>query len=173
MSGLLLMGVWAVWLIVAFACATVVGAFFKTKWLRFAVSILVFMAMLPLPVADELLAKPAFDKLCEEGTKLKFDPEKIRGKTIYLLEGVPASFKVGSLSGTMVPWRYADTTTKEVLISYGTYGLKGGVLIRMLGISETSAPLAIRNSCAPVEGGWQKPFLERNQLTYVEREDVK
>jgi len=173
MSGLLLMGVLAVWLVIAFVCATLAGALFKTKWLRIAVSILLFAAMLPLPVADELLAKPAFDKLCDEGTRLKFDPKKVRGKTIYLLEAQPESFKVGSLSGTLVPWRYADATTREVLISYGTYELKGGVLIRLLGISETSAPLAMRDSCAPAEEPWQAAFFVRNQFTYVERKDVK
>jgi|GEM_PF-6765605 len=173
MSGLLLMGVLAVWLVIAFVCATLVGALFKTKWLRIAVSILLFAAMLPLPVADELLAKPAFDKLCDEGTRLKFDPEKIRGKTMAFKEMSQPSISVGGLSGYTIPWRLVDARTSDELISYNTFYLKGGVLIRTLGISDSNAPLTMSGYCGPSEHPSQANFRARWNLQLIDSKDVK
>lgn len=77
------------------------------------------------------------------------------------------------LSGYYTPSRYLDATTKEELISFNSYFLKGGVLIRTLGISETTAPLMIESNCGPAEEPWQKTFLDRYELVKSERKDIE
>ena len=56
----------------------------KRAYVRYMVFAAIVSILVPLPVADELMAAPQFRRLCEEGTKLKFDPEKVKGKTIFL-----------------------------------------------------------------------------------------
>ncbi len=86
MTGLLLLGVIGIWLVIIVFAVTRLARLFKTVWIRNVVVALASVAMFLLRVADELITAPQFNKLCEEGTKLKFDPEKIRGKTIFLAD---------------------------------------------------------------------------------------
>ena len=173
MSGLLLLGVLGIWLVIVI---------FTVKWLIHRLKpsafniifvVMVTIVMLVLPVADELISAPLFYKLCEEGTKLKFDPEKIRGRTIFLAENPQPRITVGLLNGYYIPWEYADAVTKEKLITSKSYHVNGGLFIRALGISETNAPLTMPSYCASPEKPWQKSFLIKYDLKYIEREDVK
>lgn len=173
MSGLLLIGVFGIWIAIVFFLMRGLRRLLKPGAVRVVAVTTATTALLVLPVADELISAPQFQKLCKEGTKLKFDPEKIRGKTIFLAENPQPPIDVGLLRGHYIPWHYLDTTTKEKLITFNSYHLKGGLFIRMLGISETNAPLTMRSYCAPQEKVWQKSFLNRYDLKYVERRDVK
>ena len=173
MSGLLLFGVIGIWIAFVVFVAKWLAGRFKPGAVRNIVVALATALMLALPVADELISAPQFHRLCEEGTKLKFDPEKIRGRTIFLAENPQPDITIGLLQGYYTPWHYLDATTKEKLITYNTYNLKGGFLIRTLGISETNAPLTIRSSCGPQEMAWQKNFLIRYDLKRIQREELK
>ena len=173
MSGLLLLGVLGIWLLIVVWIALKLTKSIKQNWLRIVVFCATVVLLFPLIVADELITAPQFAKLCEEGTKLKFDPEKIRGKTIFLDENPQPEISVGMLKGYYIPWRYLDMTTKETLISYNSYHLKGGFLIRLLGISETTAPLTMRSYCSSKEEPWQKKFLSQHYMKYIERKEVK
>ncbi len=173
MSGLLLLGVIGIWVAVVVFVAKRLSHLFKPGAVRNIVVAIASAVMLALPVADELVSAPRFHRLCEEGTKLKFDPLKIRGKTIFLAENPQPKITVSLLSGYYIPWHYLDAMTKEVLITSNSYHIKGGILIRMLGISETNAPLTFRGYCSSSEKVWQKTFLSRHDLKYIERKDVK
>lgn len=173
MSGLLLLGVLGVWVVIVIFLARRLARFFKPGAVRNIVVALASVVMLALPVADELVSAPLFYKLCEEGTKLKFDPKKIRGKTIFLADNPQPRIQVGLLRGYYIPWNYVDATTKEELITSNSYHVTGGILIRTLGISATNAPLTMRSYCASSEEPWQKSFLTRYDIKYVERKGVK
>ena len=175
MTGFLLLGVIAIWLAIIVFVARLVWRRMKPGVLRGLACALVVAVMIPLPVADELLSKGEFERLCAEGTKLRFDPEKIRGRTIFLAESPypRPTLSVGMLTGYYTPSQYLDATTKETLISYNSYDIKGGFLIRSLGISETTAPLMMESFCSPPEKPWQKTFLNRYELSRIERKDVK
>ncbi|MEO8384987.1 MAG: hypothetical protein ABI583_07090 [Betaproteobacteria bacterium] len=175
MSGLLLLGVLGIWIAIVILLARWLGNLAKSRGLRFdVVFVITALVLLPLPVADELITAPQFSKLCEEGTKLKFDPEKIRGRTVYFVaENPPPSLSIGLLHGYSLHWRYLDAATKEELIASNSYHLKGGFLIRMLGISERDAPLTMRSYCAPKEEASQKSFLNRYDMKYIEQKDIK
>ena len=175
MSGLLLFGVLGIWLIIVVWIALKLTKSIKQNWLRIVVFCATVVLLFPLIVADELITAPQFAKLCEEGAKLKFDPERIRGKTIFLAQGPSPKprFTVGFLEGYYIPWRYHDATTKEELISENIYVIKGGAFIRALGISETTAPLLMPSSCGSPEHPTQKIFLDRYNMKFIEQKDIK
>ena len=93
--------------------------------------------LLPVPVCDELIAAPQFRRLCAVGTRIEFDPSTIRGKTIYstVNQSPNPRVTVGTLHGYYIPWRYYDATTKDLVVSYKTYDIRGGLLVRSLGFS--------------------------------------
>ena len=173
MTGLFLIAVVVLWAWIAVFIARALTIRVKRALVRRLGATILALVLLPLPVADELIAAPQFRSLCEDGTKLKFNPDRIRGRTIFLAHDPQPDISVGLLRGYYIPSRYLDATTNEVLITTNSYHLKGGLLIRMLGISEKTAPLTMPRYCASPEEPWQPHFLKRYELTYVERRDVK
>jgi hypothetical protein len=173
MTGLLLLGVIGIWMVIVILLVIRLGKFFKKAWLRYLVSALAITVLLPVPVMDELITAPQFEKLCVENAKLKFDPERIRGRTVFLADDPQPDLSIGLLKGYYIQGRYLDATTREQLVVASSYHLKGGIFIRTLGISETNAPLTMRSYCAPKEKVWQKSFLDRYNLKYVERESIE
>ena len=170
MTGLFLIAVVVVWAWIAVFIARALTIRVKRALVRRLGATILALVLLPLPVADELIAAPQFRTLCEDGTKVKFDPLTIRGKTIFSnVNPTPdPRITVGTLHGYYVPWRYYDAATKELVISYRTYYIKGGLLIRLLGISEKQAPLTFEGSCAPVEHDKWLQFLKINQLSEID-----
>ena len=173
MSGLFLLLVLGLWLALVVGIARALTKSIKHDVLRWGALMAAIACLFPLIVIDEIITAPQFAKLCEEGTKLKFDPEKIRGRMIFLDENPQPEISVGMLKGYYIPWRYLDATTKETLISYNSYHIKGGFLIRMLGISETTAPLTMESYCSVNEKPTQKSFLDRYKLKRIDQKDIK
>ena len=173
MSGLLLLGVIGIWVVIVIFTVRWLAHRLKPSAVNIIFVVMVTVVMLVLPVADELISAPQFYKLCEEGTKLKFDPEKIRGRTIFFAKNLQPDISIGLLHGYYIPWRLLDTTTKEELISYNSYYVNGGILIRTLQISATNAPLTMRSYCSAHEHPEQPSFLKRYDLKYVDRKEIK
>ncbi len=173
MTGLLLLSIIGVWIAIVVFAMRRLARLFNAGWSRNVVVTFASVLMFLLPVADELLSRPAFDKLCEEHAKLKFDPQKIRGKTIFLADDPQPQIDVGFLNGYFIQGRYLDVTTKEVLVEARSYYIKGGFFIRMLGISEKDHPLTMRAYCASTEEPWQKSFLERYDVKRIQRKEIK
>lgn len=175
MTGLFLIAVLGIWCGIAIFIARVLTIKVKNAWARRLGATILVLVLLPLPVADELIAAPQFRALCEEGTKLEFDPLTIRGKTIFSKANPTPDprITVGTLHGYYIPWRYYDAATKELVISYRTYDIKGGLLIRLLGISEKTAPLTFTGYCGPVEHKKWLQFLKLNQLSEIDLRERK
>ena len=153
MTGLLvlaLLGLWT-WLVYKFS-RWIGGQVRGGRW-RWPIAALVFAALLPLPVIDELIARPQIEALCREGAVFKIDEEKIKGRRVKY-SGEPANERV---SGVAVPVTYLkgvlrDEETGQKLASHGSYTVKGGALVRAMGFSESNSPLFVRSGCAPNEG---------------------
>ncbi|MCA3028094.1 MAG: hypothetical protein ING66_05780 [Rhodocyclaceae bacterium] len=169
MSGFLFLGLLVLWVyvvvrVVRFALARISNK----KWhVPTAIALSAFLML--LPVMDELLSRPAFNKLCAEGTKLKFDAEKLRGKTVYSVDAEQPDILVGVIPGYVVPSRYADVTTGELLISTNSYTLRGGLLMRSFGLPEWNKPLTMDGFCRPTVRPYHTEFAKQYQLTYRER----
>lgn len=173
MTGLLLLGVLAVWAWIAIFIARALTMRVKRDLPRRLGAAIFALALLPMPVYDELIAAPKFKKLCEEGTQLKFDPKVIHNMTVYRK---PAKFpfpefQLAGLVGYYIEAVYTDQPDGNPVISSRSYSIKGGILIRVLGISQTTAPLTFIGSCRPLEVPYQQSFLARHKLTIIETKD--
>lgn len=153
MIGLLFFGVVGLWIWGVFRISRWSGGRVAGGRWRWPIAALVFAVMLPLPVLDELIARPQIETLCREGAVFKIDEQKIKGRRVkYSAEplnermpgtAIPVSFTRGVLR---------DAETAEGLGSFGWYTVKGGILIRVMGASESNSPLFARSGCAPSEG---------------------
>lgn len=173
MSGLLLLGVIGIWIVIVVFVTKWLARLLKPGAVRNVVVTMTFAVLLLLPVIDELIAAPQFRALCEEGTKLKFDPTVINGMTVYRQSSkFPfPEFRILGLVGYYIETIYTDQPKGMPVISSKSYSIKGGILIRTLGISETTAPLIFKGSCRPLEVPYQQPFLAQHKLTIIEIKD--
>lgn len=153
MTGLFLLVVVLAWL---------VAVVFLTNWLmkrlsikpkpvRAAMAMMMFVVLLPLPVADEIVGGFQYRALCEKNAVLRIDETKAEGRTVKVV--IDPSNEI--LPGTAITiyhshMSFVDLNTSEEIASYDSYVAKGGWFIRMLGISEKNAPLTIGlPGCSP------------------------
>ena len=130
-----------------------------TRWLLRRVSsrilhhflaIIVFVTLLVLPVADEIIGGFQLRALCEKVAASKMDGQKIAGKTVRSV--IEPSNK--DLEGTAIRIYYShvsyrDIDTNEELANYSDYVSKGGWLIRTLSTDNNITPLTIHpSSCS-------------------------
>lgn len=146
MTGLFLIVVVFAWL---------VAVVFLTSWLmkrvsimqkpvRMAVALLIFVLLLPLPVADEIIGGYQFRELCRQGAVLRIDAEKAKGRTVKVV--IEPSNEILPRTAITIyhsHLSFQDFKTGEEIASYDTYVAKGGWFIRMLGISGGNAPITI------------------------------
>ncbi len=151
MAGLIVLGVIGLWIWGVFKFSRWVGGQVAGGRWRGPIAAIVFAVLLPLPVIDELIARPQVEALCREGAVLKIDEQRIKGQRVrYSAEPLNAG-----VSGTAVPVTYTKSLwrseqTGDELASRGSYTVKGGFLVRGIGFSESNSPMFVRSHCAPV-----------------------
>ena len=166
MTGLLLLTVFVCWILSLGWFIKIIGTLLPTsKWNKF-VKLLVFSLLLPLPLIDEIIAKPKFEALCRDKAVITVDANKAKGHTVYLMPT-----RLEDVRGLPIPiqvqrWLYADVQSREVLVSSNSFQATGGWLIRLLGISETNAPLTFNGYCHPED---DRPLFKQLNIQYVER----
>jgi len=162
-TGFLLIGVLIAWLAVAIALARAFTRGIKAGARRAAAGVVVFALLLPLPVVDEIIGGFQLRAFCREGAVARYDEEKLRGRTVRMrLEpnpGVPSVMQTPTRRvGALIPIEeqteeWIDVATGEVLLSQKAYTARGGLLIRMLGISNDDSPLTIDPRWCGVNAG--------------------
>jgi hypothetical protein len=135
------------WVVLCAWTAHKVGALFTDSTLRVELKAVVFVALLPLPVIDELIAKPQFDQLCAQRAVLAVHAADLRGHRVYLTEIPPEP-----VTGLLVPVQstkrvYADERTRQPLVTSSMLRAQGGKLARALGIGDT--PITFDGHCGP------------------------
>ncbi len=140
------------WVLLCAWTAHKVGALFTDSTLRIELSAVVFVAFLPLPVIDELIAKPQFDQLCAQRAVIAVDMADLRGRPVYLTE-IPPEPVPGLLVPVQVSKRvYADDRTRQPVVTLSVLSAQGGKLARALGIGGT--PITFGGHCDP--GDWRE-----------------
>ena len=148
MAGLILLGVIGLWIWGVFKFSRWVGRQVVGGRWRWPITALVFAALLPLPVIDEIVGGVQFRKLCRERAVLKVDQEKIRGRTVRE-QYAQSDLATGPISVLQSDHRFVDVSTGEELASYLWLRARGGLLARLL--TESGNPLVIDNfECQPV-----------------------
>ncbi|MES2483696.1 MAG: hypothetical protein V4609_17050 [Pseudomonadota bacterium] len=152
MSTMALAAVLLVWVVLCAWTAHKIGALFTDSTLRIELKALVFVALLPLPVIDELIAKPQFDQLCAQRAVPAVNAAELRGRPVYLTE-IPPEPVPGLLVPVQVSKRvYADERTRQPLLTFSVLSAQGGKLARALGIGGT--PITFDGHCGPQH--WQE-----------------
>ena len=148
MTFFLLLFLAALWIAAAYRIARIATRILPASGWRALVGVLLFLVLLPLPLADEIVGKVQFERLCEEDATIHVDRAKAAGRTVYLAD-LPSSEASGTWVRIVVkPWHYLDAKTNEVVISYNVLWASGGRVIRTLG-DTGGAPLTFRGYCQP------------------------
>lgn len=172
MTGLLLIGVIAVWfVIVRWLVRKVESVLPKPPW-RKVTQIVLFAVLLPLPLIDEIVGGWQFARLCKAHDTLQLDREKARGKTVYFA-GIE-DFRIDGfwIPVTQRPKHFLDATTNEPILSYERFLATGGVLIRSLGISEGNVPLTFPSYCEPGGLVQYNDLFKELGIKLIERKDT-
>lgn len=157
MTGIFLIFVLIVWfLFVRWLTIFAVGRI-ENKILHSLIRILLFSGLMVLPLADELVGRAQFKALCEKSQQVYINMDKTRSRTVTILDPVSGklilherSIQNVALPMTEKVFFWSDVKTGELIISYKRLDVRGGLLIRSLGISETNSPLLIgKASCMP------------------------
>jgi hypothetical protein len=151
MTGLLLIGVAALWFWFAIWFGQKIGSLLPDRPWRMLVQLALIALLIPLPLIDEIVGGWQFRKLCRKHDAIRLDRENIKNSVIYSA-AQPASY----VDGTWVPvrkqtWSYKFKKTGLMAMQYDSFHAKGGWLISTLRISEGNAPLLFRDSCFPNE----------------------
>ncbi|MBG9387542.1 hypothetical protein [Caenimonas aquaedulcis] len=165
--GLYLLLLSAIWLVAAFFVSLLVTKpLAGTPW-RMSVAIILYPALLLLPLIDEFIGGWQFEQLCKKNTAVSVDRTKAAGRTVYLAEAAETEIHGPWVRVVRKPWVFADVKNAEPLVSYVTLVADGGRLSRL--VSEGGTPLTFKGSCEP--GGRVDPvaLLSQLQLTQVQR----
>lgn len=116
---------------------------------RLDLRLVIFMALAPLLLADEILGRVQFDELCRERAVLTLHASRLPGRWVEV-----ASLPPENVPGHLLPvreqrWVYTDTETREPLLSFSILQAQGGRLVRMLGWPRDAPPLSFAGRCAP------------------------
>lgn len=151
MTGLLLIVVVGLWL---WACVALTRALMPRlpaqPW-RSLIGLVVFVALLVAPVADEIVGGFQFRALCEKNAVFRMGVERPEGRSTKVLlkpsnETVPGTAITIYHTGI----EYTDVQSGELVVQFDEYVAKGGLFIRALGISESNSPITMgSHACSP------------------------
>ena len=164
MLGIYILFLAMVWLGVAIGLVLLVTKILPERWWRDPLRVLLILAVLPLPIVDDVFGGMQFKQLCKENSAIHVDRATAEGRTVYLADVSPRK-----LSGTWVPvtlteWRYVDAKTGKTVLSYNTLTAGPG-LFRLAG-----APLTFKGYCAPGGSrGVANDLLKQLHITVIKR----
>jgi hypothetical protein len=131
------------------------------KWLQ----VLLVAVLMPLPLIDEIVGGRQFAALCEKNV-VKVNAGSARGRTVYLEYAVDLPVKGTWVPVWVLPYRYLDLTTGELVVSYDHLRAEGGVLFP--GFDSGPDPLTFNGKCKP-PGVFDRDFFSRLGITEVKR----
>ena len=153
MAGIRFLLVVGTWLVIAGFLTRFLTRGIKSDFRRVLAGTGTFLALLALPMADEIIGGFQFRALCREGAVPEYDEAKARGRTVDMRQiphpevknvmTTPSRKVFAPIPVTEKTIDWFDVSTKDVGVSYKAYSAKSGWLIRALGISNNDSPLTI------------------------------
>ncbi|WP_048441571.1 hypothetical protein [Caenimonas sp. SL110] len=169
MTGLFLLLLATLWFAITIAAAVALTSRLKHRPSRVALAMAVFGLLLPLPLLDELTAKPFFDTLCEEQAVLVLDSPKTDRQRVWFDSGVRTNTSIGLLDSVVYRKQYVEIETGRLVYHYATVTATGGWLVRLLQLSESNSPLTFGSTCAPPELSNLNVWLAKHGITELPR----
>src|SRR5438128_63908 len=134
MSGLLLLGVIALWVAAVRWLARKLATFLPDKpWRRFVQGGLAVL-LIPLPLVDEIVAASKFQSLCKEKSAVIVDVPNPRGRTVWFDAGERTQMTLGGIRIVEARSNYIDPKSHELIYHYFRLEADGGWLVRRLRI---------------------------------------
>ena len=150
MLGLFLIFCIAVWLFLAYGLIRFVTSKVPPKPWRVPLRAGLYVALLPLPVLDEIVGAVQFNRICQENSTITVDRTKAAGRTVYRRRLPNIAVEGTWIPMVITPWRFHDVTTQELVVSYNTVDAFGGRLIYVFPLWEGRKPLILSKSyCQP------------------------
>jgi hypothetical protein len=150
MEGLFFLGVVLVWVVLCAWLARRIWRLLPDRPWRSRLTFLIFVALVPMLVIDEIVAAPQFARLCREQARLVLDDPAPSGKTVWFGKGTHEVVSIWPLRATVSGYHYVDVKSSLPTYHYHDVQAKGGFFIRTLGIAHSS-PLVFGRSCGPPE----------------------
>jgi putative copper export protein len=165
MTGLLFLGVVALWFFAAKWLAQRIGNLLPDRPWRVVAKVLIFALLLPLPLIDEIVGGWQFNRLCEANV-VRVNKETARGKTVYV--SISSSIKLPAtwINVRKMSFSYIDRHTGEVVAAFDQLHAEGGHLFP--GFDSGHDPLTFKGECHP-PGAFDKGFAASLGLTEVEK----
>lgn len=167
MTGIYLLCVAAIWLAAVIWLSKIITQKLPMTTWRIPVAMLIFAALLPLPLIDEIVGGRQFERLCKDNSTIQVDRSTAVGTTVYFVPQTDVEIKGTWVRVVLQPRQFVDATTGTLVFSYSTLLAEGGRFIRMLGISEGGMPLTFNGSCRPKES--PKDLLKSLDITALDR----
>lgn len=164
MSGLFLIGVVLLWFVTVISIALILASKLKPFWIKPFVAVLVMAVLVPLPVVDEIIGKHQLKALCEKNGPKEIEFARLKNSILIVRPDSHFTVNDQILPTMGRKTIFIDKTSSKKVISFTDYDIEGGVLIHVLGISETSSPLTFSGGC------FNEPFqswLDRYQIKLV------
>jgi hypothetical protein len=172
MTGILLLFVVAIWFAIVLWLTRIIAKKLPDKWWATPIVVLVFCALLPLPLADEIVGGRQFEQLCKENSTIQIDRTTAVGKTVYPAKTLDVDIKGTWVGVALQPRRLVDATTGESIVSFNDLIASGGWFIRALGISEGGVPLTFKGWCQPGDQHAVEKLLKELNITLIRRPDT-
>ena len=164
MFGLILSGLVSIWLALSMVIAAWLGKFLPKKPWRIPLIVLIFFGVFLLPVADELIAWPAMNRLCAQVAQYEYDERLARGRTVRSTVSVGSRETITLFPGIDVLKLRADkldANTGERVFSWYQITTNGG----KIGVPSSSGeryPVILPQKCSVVGGYAERAKLFRD-----------
>jgi hypothetical protein len=169
MTGLYLLVVAGIWLAIVLGVSRLVTTKLSTPRWRDPIRVLTVVALLALPLIDEIVGGQQFEQLCEENSTIQVDRATARGKTVYFTPQPDREIKGTWVRIVLQPRRFVDATTGDTVISFNDLVAEGGRFIRTLGISEGGVPLTFKGWCHPGDQFTLRNLLKELNITAIRK----
>lgn len=152
MTGLLLIVVFLIWIKICAALSRKITINIKSRTKKITGRLIIFFILLPAPLSDELVGLFQFKSLCKQYAVVSIDEQNAANRQVRVeIRDRDTYAKGTALKIYIDPYVYRDIETNKIIVRYNTLQAEGGWLMRLLGISETNAPLLFKPFCAPVD----------------------
>ena len=163
MTGLLLIFVAVIWLVIALFLIAFIASKIPGRVLSLAISIPLFIVLLPMPLMDEIIGGRQFEQLCKENSTIQVDRKTASGRTVYFDEVPDEIIKDKWMPIRLERWRFVDATTGELVMSYNILHATRS----WLRLTESGYPFTFDGYCSPNLGhSFNDKFAEYG-ITYI------
>ncbi len=161
MIGLMFLAGIAVWLVVVSYLSKWILDLLDPKWRKAPVRALFFVVLLILPMADEIIGRWQFNRLCERESViyLSDDWQKVkRAKNVSLDQSLELAGYATRIQESEL--RYQDADTGKIFLRYKSFRNYGGLLMDKIGLRLSGEP----TSCWPINDSQVRKEINLQKL---------